>query len=138
MSGFQLDTSGHVLAIGDGGHPYEIYWSDLDPFTQGYIEAMAKDLGLQYWGDGESDDTPAYMDFVDLAPETLARIIADCEAFNAQHAWHNNKESGACWWHNRQIGQRDGQAGHWASRGFPPLTPTLGEDGEVQFAEARS
>jgi hypothetical protein len=77
-------------------------FASLDSFTQGYIEAMffteeerlceesdeweMPDVGInratmkaQYIG----GDTPT---FADLAPATIERIKADCEAFQAAHA----------------------------------------------------
>ena len=53
-------------------------FASLDSFTQGYIEAMfftnASDPD-----DGDLDGAT----FAELAPESLAKIIADCEAFQA-------------------------------------------------------
>lgn len=63
--------------------------------------------------------------FSDLAPETLARIIADCEAAQVAQADHSYKSTGLEFWMVRQRG-------HVAS--FPPLTVQLGDDGKVRFA----
>src|SRR5713226_6366212 len=51
-------------------------FNSLDEFTRGYIEAM-------FWTECNSDSEPELEDatFDDLAPETLARIIADCASF---------------------------------------------------------
>lgn len=67
----QFDTCGVVTIAAPGTARYGdgcVQWSDLDPFTQGYVEALAESFGLQYWHDGESDDTPCLMAFSDLAP----------------------------------------------------------------------
>ena len=121
---FQLDTSGAVALTRNYGPSrtlIEHCWSDLSPFAQGYVEALICDLGLQYFGDGESDDTPALAAFADLAPETLARIIADCAA--SRHA--TDSERGAAFWRMRQRGEIEN---------FPPSTVQLGDDGKVRFA----
>jgi hypothetical protein len=57
-----------------------------------------------------------------LAAETLARIIADCAAFEA--TWHN--ASGSEFWAKRQRGD-------YNPNDFPPLTLRLGDDGKVYF-----
>lgn len=48
-------------------------WRALDSFTQGYIEAAF----FTSTGTG---------DFDEIAPESLAKVIADCAAFQVQHA----------------------------------------------------
>ena len=57
-----------------------VAFSDLDEFTQGYVEAM-------FWTECNSDN-PELEDatFGDLAPETLAAIIEDCAAFQDANA----------------------------------------------------
>jgi hypothetical protein len=51
----------------------------LDTFTQAYVEAM-------FWTECNSDnDELEDMTFDDLAPETLAQIVRDCEAFQRDH-----------------------------------------------------
>jgi hypothetical protein len=54
-------------------------YSDLNPFTKGYIDAM-------FWTECHSDH-PELEDktFIDLAPETLTRIIEDCAGFEMLH-----------------------------------------------------
>jgi hypothetical protein len=56
-------------------------FASLDPFTQGYIEAM-------FFTDASDPDDGDLQDatFADLAPETLAKIIRDCEQFQTAHA----------------------------------------------------
>lgn len=62
--------------------------------------------------------------FSDLAPETLARIMEDCERFADLHGNATTAQTAAIFWRNRQ-------AGGYPS--FPPLTPFLGDDGKVRF-----
>lgn len=58
-------------------------FSELDAFTQGYIEAMF------FTNTGTGDDEELeHATVADLAPETWAKINADCIAFNLQaDAW---------------------------------------------------
>lgn len=66
----------------------------LDYFTQGYIEAMfyteeAPGVTTEEWQateDHNEGSFPGDVGFADLAPETLARIIADCKRFQEQNA----------------------------------------------------
>lgn len=70
----------------------------LDSFTQGYIEAMfftdcehgtvradededAADIGGNLWNPETQSNLPGDVTLANLAPEALARIIADCAAF---------------------------------------------------------
>lgn len=74
----------------------------LDGFTQGYIEAMfftdcehgtfrpdpnesAADIG-RLWDPEKHSCLPGDVTVADIAPETLARIIADCAAFQQANA----------------------------------------------------
>ena len=65
-------------------------WDDLDAFTQGYIEALffteEESLAGEDGGDAPYSQS-AVKGFGDLAPEALARIIADCAAFTASPAY---------------------------------------------------
>jgi hypothetical protein len=81
MTPFTLDTSGRVAGNLEGlAVWYE--FEDLDPFTQGYIEALfASDVV-----DDDPEVPPLTLGrlkgFSDLAPETLQRIVTDCERFD--------------------------------------------------------
>ena len=56
-------------------------FGELDEFTQGYIEAMF------FTNTGSGDDEELeHATVADLAPETLATIVGDCEAFQLQAA----------------------------------------------------
>jgi hypothetical protein len=87
MPKFILDTAGVVSVdtrVSEGrapgtSHPVVITaWRDLDAFTQGYVEAL--------FFTSTGDDGEAFGEgFADLAPETLARIIADCAAFQKKN-----------------------------------------------------
>jgi hypothetical protein len=73
MPEFILDTNGRI-ALRTAHTPFGSLWTrweDLRPFTQGYIEAL-------FFTESEPGTTH-------LAPEALARIIADCTAFQADH-----------------------------------------------------
>lgn len=108
MPEFHLDTSGAVdgvpavrghasgetLEVRYHGH---IKWSYLDAFTQGYIEALfftenspgntmekVRRSKRAYEAMMEGGSIPEDAGFDDLAPATLAAIIADCAGFQAQ------------------------------------------------------
>jgi hypothetical protein len=92
MAEFVLDTNGTVPLHGRRAHlnPAEFTaWDDLDSFTQGYIEALfftseAPGVTTEEWQateDHPEGSIPGDVGFSDLAPETLAAVIADCAAF---------------------------------------------------------
>lgn len=130
---FELDTSGTVLTTDRSFGGGYIKWSDLSPFVQGYVEALFADEGgvlsllmERYAHEG------VQVRFDDLAPETLARIIADCEGARDGYRVANTKACGASFW----AGRND-PPGCWrylVTDGFPPLTVNLGDDGKVRFA----
>jgi hypothetical protein len=55
--------------------------TQLDTFTEAYITTAL-------WSSNDDDGTPLDMDFgrLDIAPETLARMVADCERFQQENA----------------------------------------------------
>lgn len=155
---FQLDTSGSVLRphptpedLSGAWASTPVQWSDLSPFTQGYIEAVLRSvrkgcdhcegrgevggwLGQTaesggYYSEPCEDCVPA---FSDLAPETLAQIIADCEARLAQYSVSRDGaediERGRRFFNRRQEGWRE-------ANGFTPQTIQLCDDGKVRFAQ---
>jgi len=133
----KFDTSGmidmHPEDEQDRGHL--ISWRSLTPFAQGYVEEL--------FSAGVAPQTLWPCRFQDLAPETLARIIADCEAFVAERAGFESNNMAltyqalgakfwtarqSCGWGHPRIGVQE------MARRFPPLTVTLGDDGKVVFA----
>lgn len=135
-----LDTSGKVGPMGFsqavGPRPFR-EWSDLSPFEQGYIEALLRDV-RDLWRLTEMPDDgtaarvgPYWIAFRDLAPETLARIIADCEAMRSSLQIDLGTAGGRHAWEARQDGWKN-----WGTaprKEWPPLTVQLGDDGKVRF-----
>jgi len=121
----------HDRVIGDRefvGRIKRITWTDLNPFTQGYVEALLSSVDLV----GERlDNVDPYRApaFSDLAPETLARIIADCELSHSHWCLPHRASDGRRFWDMRQ------NPGNWNNSGvFPVMTILLGDDGKVRFA----
>ena len=83
MAEYILDTSGA-----------EKEFTALDAFTQAYIEALfwteeAPGVSTEEWNateDHAEGSIPGDVGFADLAPESLAAIIADCAKFQADNA----------------------------------------------------
>lgn len=120
----QLDTTGHVRIDEGSGNFWAASWHFLTPFTQGYVEAV-----LRAAEDTLGGFTICGVGFSDLAPETLARIIADCGASHSHWCLPHDAASGRRFWEMRQ------NPGNWNNSGtFPPLTVQLGDDGKVRFA----
>jgi hypothetical protein len=121
---FQLDTSGFVEDLNEGREPW--VWEDLSPFCQGYTAAIL-----------EAANAP----FHKLAPATLQRIMADCEAWQASPCATGGAFAGKSFWDGRQApwhskGARDGSR-YWDTiADFPPLTVTPGDDGLIYLREA--
>lgn len=96
----------------------------LDYFTQGYVQAI-------FFTECHSD-TPDLQDatFADMAPATLADIVADCTAFQQENATaldaacatdrYNSEQAGIDFWLTRN---RHG-AGYW-DRGLAEAGKTL-------------
>lgn len=146
---FQLDTTGGVIGAtawnspeGQAarhrelmqGRPHgETVWEDLDPFTQGYVEALFQSVQVDALGATYAERPLLIPAFSSLAPETLARIMADCEAYWIEYdkMWglsrhpEGQRRQGAVLWNDRQRG---------IVTNYPPLTVHLGDDGKVRFA----
>lgn len=117
---FELDTSGTVYGVKAPSitwttKPGDLDWSDLTPFCQGYVEAMFSGPALPRVG-----LLWEWVGFSDLAPETLARIIEDCEALRPSPV---TVEHGRTVWKQRQEGK--------AGPDFPPLAVSLGDNDKV-------
>lgn len=133
-------------------------FTQLDTFTQAYVEAM---FFTDLTEDGCDDDEDSAMllrsdaTFGDLAPETLAAIVQDCAAFqergdelvelaaaNAENPTGLDSEhAGRDFWFTRQghgVGFWDGD---WPepyatqlkelAKSFPTCEPYSGDDGRV-------
>lgn len=135
---FELDTSGTIHNADGwriGGDTFRnCAFDDLDPFTQGYVEALLK----------AADATPGvphdrHLAFSDLAPETLARIVEDCAAM-AAHFPHVSfiAEDGRRFWVARGKGFVAGYhfTGGELKAAFPPRTAHIGDDGKVYLRDA--
>lgn len=140
---FQLDTSGRVAGHCAGlAVWYE--FGDLDPFTQGYIEALLATGAEGHDEDPNSRDRP--LAFRDLAVETLARIMEDCATYDrltAGHPPHSRNtltaDIGRAFWEGRQrskpvvVCAELGSGLRYGLKHFPHLTPILSGDGMVRF-----
>lgn len=130
MSGPQFDTTGEVFIpasvwvdmgrVGQISSGY-IDWKWLDAFTRGYTEGV-----LRAAEDTLGGFTICGVRFTDFAPETLARIIEDCERYRGKTS-SKSAAVGALFWKNRA-------ANCLSDDGWMPLTVTLGDDGKVRFA----
>lgn len=127
MSAFTLDTSGFVEGRPEGVRTKRFYWTDLDPFAQGYVEALL----TAFWNTVLYATRIKPRGFRDLAPETLAAILKDCAAQPGNDhlvcTTTRQHDNGVLFWRKRQRGEVEG---------FPPLTPYLGGDGKVYLREA--
>jgi hypothetical protein len=167
MPQFQLDTSGEVHM--DRSHGYvgptnniNVIWASLDAFAQGYIEALfftesASDVTKVDWRHGEGSDDgsalPCDAAFADLAPETLARILKDCRAFQDSRAWADTMEgypgadevqAGHDFWLTRNGHGAGFWDGDWpepyatqldeTAKGFGSVNAYLGDDGKVYLS----
>lgn len=134
MQMFELDTSGEVAT--DYNPLTKYRWADLSPFTQGYIEALFDAEAKRLNEERLAARMPLRrVRFSDLAPETLARIIADCEAFApGRHPWLTPTEYGGAFYAARQVGFSEWSVdpADYGHR-FPPLAIQLGDDGKVSF-----
>jgi hypothetical protein len=147
MTDFTLDTSGRVN-LGKAswvGHNEHVEWSDLDPFTRGYVEALFASIHVP---GPNGDEGLLYPAFSDLSPEALALILRDCEQAGSlapartigmgetEHGmsalYPPTAFGGRLFWTERQ--QQSPRRLSLAA--FPPLTPYLADDGKVHLKEA--
>lgn len=125
---FQLDTSGTVRVLANDwpGAPRTIRyftWTDLPAFTQGYVEALLRELSerLDRIFTQQRLRSSDFGRFDRLAPATVARIMADCETALARSI--TGIAAGS-----REMGRR-----YWANA---TLTPYLGDEGLIYLREA--
>ena len=144
MADFTLDTSGVVL-MPRGQHWDGVNWSDLDPFTQGYGEAAARELYERLISD-ICEGEPARLAhaervaaeavaFRNWSPEALALILRDCAAVRKQFSGVRlTAKHGPEFFASRQNGFRVGADvfhGSTLKADFPPLTVSLSDEGKV-------
>lgn len=131
MTGFTLDTSGSIevgLSYEPGYRFFE--WPDLSPFAQGYVKALFAEQAARADEEAQHLGQARLFGLSDLAPETLAAILKDCERArglikrNGNSRYANDKAGGAAFHTDRQAG---------VIVQFPPLTPYLDNDGKVRL-----
>jgi hypothetical protein len=114
-------------------------YEDLNEFTKGYIDAM-------FWTecDDDSDEELQKKEFLDLASETLKRIIEDCAGFELNHQkllekagnpsqnghdfWLTRNGHGAGFW-DRGYGAAGLELTNICHDHYPSLNLVLGNDG---------
>ena len=140
MGEFTFDTSGavEVQPMSETEGSIRIRWSDLSPFAQGYIEAAFASASVPNTPNlthrGVYMITPngdrRAVAFSDLAPETLAAMLGDCEAVReGSLAAYKRRtpHAGGLFWETRKRG---------GLSAFPPITLYLGDDGRIYQREA--
>lgn len=121
-------------------------FKSLSYFAQGYIEA------LFFTNEGNEDGELGSAGFCDMAPETVARIVADCEAFQracgplleeayerdyaeiqaGRDFWFTRCGHGVGYWDRTQLDAGGlGEKLSDAAREFGNVDPYLGDDGLV-------
>jgi hypothetical protein len=141
MSTFTLDTSGVVDHWRENRLGVKVgptYWSDLTPFEQGYIQAAFASAAIMRANERNPAEPlrPAYRDarFSDLAPETLAAILKDCEAVEKRVADRLLVNlSGAQFWEQRQrrFAGICAEDRGWGVAFFTAAALSLGDDGKI-------
>ncbi len=137
MTAFTLDTSGEIVLPYPHLHPWPrgYRWEDLTPFTQGAVRAAIAGIPGPFVGIWTPDRGPG---FSDLAPETLARIMEDCERAKATLDSYPGRpdleeRQGREFWASRQT---EGPH-HWANAvvRYPHVTLYLADDGMIYLKE---
>jgi hypothetical protein len=135
MTEFAFDTSGFVNGRPEGIRTRRWYWSDLDPFTRGYIEAMFASLDRDFMGEPrlreqamDAEGVTSYLNvgFSDLSPEALASILADCGRVVRAYSGGATAQDGREFWAARQTGR---------IVNIPPVSVHLGDDGKIHLSE---
>lgn len=140
---FELDTSGEVVCpVSSPGNNVVFHWvwGNLSPFEQGYVEALFASGVAMYPNDHFMRTLPEGRKpwaFSDLHPETLEAIRKDCAAWLARHRWIDRAESGETFWRYRGLRTFPGRRfGYREMIPFPPLTPSLDNEGKVRLQAA--
>lgn len=142
MAEFTLDTSGHVEHPHGSDDVSAIYWTDLTPFEQGYVEALFASLRERWLTIASERQQDAwnlhYPAFSDVAPETLAAIRKDCAALHyviIGCVMGGDVARGRVAWEWRQRPEGHPKSPNMAlHHRFPPLTVYLGDDGKVRLS----
>lgn len=133
LTEFKLDTSG-VVRLWNPAKGRETIWPDLSPFVQGYTRRGMEELNERLFkSDGYTEAD--FIGYLHLAPETLVRIMEDCAAVQEIIDSYPGRPDlqqaqGRDFWTARQNGK-------WSVLNrivrFPPLTLSLGDDGNAVF-----
>lgn len=128
-------------------------FAQLDAFTQGYIEAM-------FFTDASDPDDGDLQDATtaELAPDTLAQIVAECSDFQTRHAallaqayacadygpeqagrdfWFTRNGHGAGFWDRDQLdelGDALSELCGWRAPAFHEINLYRGDDGKVYLS----
>ena len=121
------------------------YGGNMESFEQGYIECA-------FWSSVTDDGTPFDAVDNDPTPETIARMKADCAAFQANNAalleqaneyatdaqqghdfWLTRNGHGAGFW-DGDYPQELGDALTTASKGFGECDMYIGDDGKIYLS----
>lgn len=132
---FELDTSGSVRADIPGLN-CPVFWSDLTPFCQGYVEAMWQSVReLRRDAEDAKQINLDDLGFRHLAGDTLKRIVEDCGRFVTYSrdvcgvdGYEQSPSDGRWFWDARQRGE-------WSDKGYPVLTPFLSDEGLIFLKE---
>lgn len=125
-----LDTSGTVPKPSTPHHVTGSWaWSDLDPFTQGYVRAALRESAatMQIRVVGNIVADPG---FADLAPETLAAIMKDCATMQGVYKAAKSEADGATAYRLRQTGKWDAPP-PFSVVYLKPIHLSLGNDGLI-------
>lgn len=87
-----------------------------DAFTEAYIDAA-----LFSEVDGDGDPLDANHDVHSIHPDTLAKMVADCAAFQAAHPTDDESQAGHDFW----LTRNGHGAGFWDGDWPEPLAGTL-------------
>lgn len=130
-----LDVTGAVVTEhnGDQDTKETVFWSDISPFAQGYVEGAKQafptlQLSEALKGARGYRGCPSIAldwTFGHLSPEAIALILKDCDAARKRRI-ADTALGGKIFWSERQAGR---------IRAFPPLTPFLSDDGRVHLRE---